>query len=61
MNDHAAGFATGLGCAGLLLVADRVSGHAVPMAEVMLILAAVVLIPVGIIDFVNDRLDRRRG
>ena len=61
MNDHGAGFASGLGMAGVLLVLDRISGRAVPMAEVMLVVAAVVLIPVGIIDFIGDRLGRKRG
>lgn len=61
VNDHVAGFASGLGCAGLLVLLGRVSGGTVPTAEIMLILAAVVLIPVGIIDFVSDRLDRKRG
>ena len=62
MNDHGAGFASGLGMAGVLLVLDRFAGREVPMAEVMLVLAAVVLIPVGIIDFLVDRLGRsKRG
>lgn len=62
MNDRLSAFCAGMGFAGFALVIQRILEPRLPLGEMLLLIFFIVMIGVGLLDFILDhwgRADRR--